>query len=67
MKQSWFIEKISKNGNIQSNYSKEKEGFNKVRDENGDIIVNTEDSQKAIKAYFKNLHSINCLIIIISC
>jgi hypothetical protein len=38
-------------------WSREKMHINKIRDEKGDITMNTKKIQKIIREYFENLHS----------
>jgi hypothetical protein len=43
-----------------SQHDKMEEGktqINKIRDEKGDITINTNEIQRIIREYFKNLHS----------
>jgi RNA-binding protein YlmH len=38
---------------------REKTQINKIRDKKGDITTNTNEIQRIIRAYFKNLYSSN--------
>jgi hypothetical protein len=59
---SWFFEKINKIDKSLANMTKprrEKTQINKIRDKKGDITTNTNEIQRIIRAYFKNLYSSN--------
>jgi hypothetical protein len=49
----WFFEKINKIDKRR----KEKAQINKVIDEKGDVLANTNEIQRVIKEYFKHLYS----------
>jgi hypothetical protein len=57
---SWFFEKINKIDKPLANMTKwrrENTQINKIRDEKGDITTNTNEIQRIIREYFKNLYS----------
>jgi hypothetical protein len=57
---SWFFEKINKIDKPSANMTKwrrEKTQINKIRNEKGDITINTNEIQKIIREYFENLYS----------
>ena len=57
---SWFFKKINKIDKPLSKLSirpRENIQINKIRNEKGDIITDTEETQRIIRSYFKNLYS----------
>jgi hypothetical protein len=61
MKKSWFFEKVNKINKLLANMTKqrrEKTPINKIKDEKGDITTNTNEIQRIIREYFRNLYSI---------
>ena len=57
---SWFFEKINKIDKPLSKLTKrqrENIQINKIRNEKGDITTDTEEIQRIIRSYFKNLYS----------
>ena len=57
---SWFFEKINKLDKPLARLTKglrESIQINKIRNENGDITTETEEIQKIIRSYYKNLYS----------
>jgi hypothetical protein len=57
---SWFFEKIKKINKPLANMAKhkrEKTQINKIRDEKGDITINTNEIQRIIREYFESLYS----------
>jgi hypothetical protein len=57
---TWFFEKVNKIYKPLVNMTKErreKTQINKIRDEKGNITVNTNEIQRIISEYFENLHS----------
>jgi hypothetical protein len=58
-KKSWFFKKINKIDKPLANMirrSNEKTRISKIRDKKGDIITNTNEIQRIIMEYFKNLY-----------
>ena len=60
MKQSWFFEKINKMINLWPNSSKrerrkKREDSNKIRNERGEIIINTTEIQRIIREYYEKV------------
>lgn len=54
--ENWLFEKINKIDKLLAKLSKresESTQINKIRNEKGDIIINTEESQRIIRSYFK--------------
>ena len=55
---SWFFEKINKTDKPLSKLTKrQREKFNKIRNQKEDITTDMEEIQRIIRSHFKNLYS----------
>ena len=55
---SWFFEKINKTDKPLSKLTKrQREKFNKIRNQKEDITTDMEEIQRIIRLHFKNLYS----------
>jgi hypothetical protein len=53
---SWFLDRINKIDKVFGNQTKETQ-INKVRDERGDITINTNEIRRIIRKHLENLDS----------